>query len=126
MKGRAGFVNSTLNHSAVNGERYQVSMGYDFDAVTPFVQAAVRNLNNINEHAAYVGCELDVMNIVADSYTLSGQLTVKGGYHSFKGVIGSVEGSGAIQLNDGLKIDVALNVAGGEESTARIGFSVDQ
>lgn len=78
------------------------------------------------EHAAYAGCELDVVNIVTDSYGLSGRLTVKGGYHSFKGAVGSIEGSGAIQLNDGLKIETAINLAGGEASGARIGFSIEQ
>lgn len=126
IEGQAGFVNSKLNQHAISGERYQVSFGYDFDTVTPFVQATTRSLKNHAEYATYVGCELDVMNVTADAYTLSGRLTVKGGYHSFKGTVGAVEGSGVLQLKDGVKVEAGLNLAGEETSTARIGFSIDQ
>lgn len=126
LEGQAGFIHSTINQQDISGERYQLSAGYDFEYLTPFVQASTRNLNAVNEHSVQAGCEVDVLNLVTDQYKLSTRMTLKGGYHSFKGAVGSVEGSGTIQLNDGLKLDAALNLAGREESSARIGFSIDQ
>lgn len=126
IEGQVGFVKSETNRAEVKGERYQIALGYDFEAVTPFVQATVRNLNNLTEQAAYAGCEFDIMNVVTNGYTVSGHLTLKGGYHSFKGSVGSVEGLASLELNSGLNIQAGLNVSNQDTPHAKLSFSLNQ
>jgi|GEM_PF-3020167 len=126
IEGQVGFVKSETYRYEVKGERYQIALGYDFQAFTPFVQATVRNLNDRTEQAAYAGCEFDIMNIVTNGYRISGHLTLKGGHHSFKGAVGSIEGSGSLKLNDGLNIQAGLTVSNQDTPHANFGFSINQ
>lgn len=126
LEGQAGFIHSTINQQDISGERYQLSAGYDFEYLTPFVQASTRNLNAVNEHSVQAGCEVDVMNLVTDQYKLSTRMTLKGGYHSFKGTVGSVEGTFELGLNSGVTIQTGFKLNNNNESAAKISVSFDQ
>ena len=126
LEGQAGFIQSTINQQNVSGDRYQLSAGYDFEYFTPFVQASTRNLNAVNEHFVQAGCEVDVANLVTDLYKLSTRMTLKGGYHSFKGTVGSVEGTFEFGLNSGVTIQTGFKLFNNNDSAAKICVSFEQ
>jgi hypothetical protein len=126
LEGQAGFIRSTTNQQEVSGQRYQLSAGYDFEHVTPFVQASARDIHNLNERSIQVGCEVEIMRLTTDQYTLSSHMMLKGGYHSLRGSIGSIEGAFELGLHNGVNMQAGFTTFNNATSTIQINISVDQ
>lgn len=126
VEAQAGFVTTTFGQGEIGGERYQMSVGHDFERVTPFIQATVRRFNPVKELAVYAGCEVDIMHLAMGQDSVSSNLTVKGGYHAFKGLVASIEGSLELKLSQGVTMQTALNLSPWEASTLKIGVAFTQ
>lgn len=126
LEGQAGFIRSTTNQHEVFGQRYQLSAGYDFEHFTPFVQASARDIHNLNERSIQVGCEVEIMRLATDQYTLSSHMMLKGGYHSLRGSIGSIEGFFELGLHNGVNIQTGFTTFNNATAIVQINISVDQ
>ena len=105
-----------------SGVRSQVTLGYDFDTVSPFVQLTHRDFGDRTDTAAYAGVEMDLSEFKIPEATFSTHLLTKVGHHSMNGFSGSVEWSGSLTLNSGIAFTTHLTLGSPSESNA--GFTV--
>ncbi|MBN8568532.1 MAG: hypothetical protein J0M18_02780 [Ignavibacteria bacterium] len=143
IEGQIGTVSATDVHdSNWKGMRSQVTLGIDTEFVSPFVQVAHRQLDrggfDLNQTTAYVGVDMDVAKLKADSYTVDTRLLAKVGYGDkawSKGTndlgttsefSGSVEWSGTLSLNSGISFNASLNLDTTSKASASLQFSVEQ
>ena len=128
IEGQLGGVSGDQVHiSDWSGMRAQVTVGVDTQFVSPFVQVTHRQLDRnemfaLNETAAYIGLDMDIGAIKTEAYTLNSRLLSKVGYGALNwnegskflgsttGFSGSVEWSGALCLNSGVRFNTHLNL----------------
>jgi hypothetical protein len=122
--------------------RSQVTLGIDTEFVTPFVQVAHRQLDrsgiDLNQTTAYVGVDMDVAKLKADSYTVDTRLLAKVGYGDKAWSVkahhigttsefsGSVEWSGTLSLNSGVTFTTNLGLDTVAGSSAAVNVSLDR
>lgn len=143
VEGQLGTVSATdVYNSSWKGMRSQVILGLDTEFVSPFVQITHRQLDrsgiNLNQTTGYLGLEMDVAKLHADSYSVDARLTAKVGYGakawSIKatdigtttGFNGSVEWSGTLNLNSGVKFTTNLGLDTVAGSSAAVNVSLDR
>lgn len=117
-------------------------MGLDTEFVSPFVQLTHRQLDrsglDLNETTAYVGLDMDIAKLAADTYSVDTRLLAKAGcgskawsveskdLGSTTGFSGSVEWSASLNLNSGVSFssNLALDTLAG--SSAAVNVSLDR
>ena len=144
IEGQIGTVSATEVHlSDWSGMRSQVTLGFDTNVVSPFVQLAHRQLNrgevfDLSETTAYVGLDMDIAKLAADTYSIDTRLLAKAGYgskHWFggskdfgstTGFTGSVEWSASLNLNSGVAFSSNLALDSATGSSAGLTVSLDR
>ncbi len=143
IEGQLGTVSATDVHSSNwKGLRSQVTLGLDTEFVSPFVQLTHRQLDrsglDLNQTTGFVGLDMDVAKLKADSYSVDARLTAKVGYGekawsvkatdlgSTTDVSGSVEWAGSLNLNSGVKFTTNLGLDTVAGSSAAVNVSLDR
>jgi hypothetical protein len=144
IEGQIGSVSATeVHNSNWSGLRSQVTLGLDTEFVSPFVQLTHRQLDrsgvlDLNETTAYVGLDMEVAKLAADTYSVDTRLLAKAGYGSkdwsagsktlgsTAGFSGVVEWSASLNLNSGVAFssNLALDTTAG--SSAGLTVSLDR
>jgi hypothetical protein len=143
IEGQIGSVSATEVHgSNWSGMRSQLTLGLNTAFVSPFVQLAHRQLDRsglgLGETTAYVGLDMEVAKLAADTYSIDTRLLAKAGYGSkdwskeskdlgsTAGFTGSVEWSASLNLNSGIAFssNLALDTVAG--SSAGLTVSLDR
>lgn len=143
IEGQLGTVSATDVHSSNwKGMRSQVTLGLDTEFVSPFVQITHRQLDrsglDLNQTTGFVGLDMDVAKLKADSYSVDARLTAKVGYGekawsvkaidlgTTTGFSGSVEWAGSLNLNSGVKFTTNLGLDTVAGSSAAVNVSLDR
>jgi hypothetical protein len=144
IEGQAGSVSAAnVHNSDWNGVRSQLTIGLDTSFVSPFVQISHRQLDRdgihqLNETAGYVGLDMEVANLAADTYSFNTRLLTKVGYGekswsngskdlgSTSGVRGSVEWTGGMNLNSGISFSTNLGLDTLSGSSAGLKVSLER
>lgn len=143
IEGQLGTVSATDVHSSNwKGMRSQVTLGLDTEFVSPFVQITHRQLDrsglDLNQTTGFVGLDMDVAKLKADSYSVDARLTAKVGYGekawsvkatdlgSTTGVNASVEWAGSLNLNSGVKFTTNLGLDTVAGSSAAVNVNLDR
>ncbi len=143
IEGQIGSVSATeVHNSNWSGLRSQVTLGLDTEFVSPFVQLTHRQLDrsgvDLNETTAYLGLDMEVAKLAADTYSVDTRLLAKAGYGSkdwsagsktlgsTAGFSGVVEWSASLNLNSGVAFssNLALDTTAG--SSAGLTVSLDR
>jgi hypothetical protein len=143
VEGQIGTVSANDVHiSDWSGDRSQVTLGLDTEFVSPFVQLTHRQLDrsglDLSETTGYVGLDIDIAKLAADTYSVDTRLLAKAGYGSkawsagskdlgsTTGFSGSVEWSASLNLNSGVTFssNLALDTLAG--SSAAVNVSLDR
>jgi hypothetical protein len=143
IEGQIGSVSATEVHgSNWSGVRSQLTLGLDTAFVSPFVQLTHRQLDRsglgLGETTAYVGLDMEVAKLAADTYSIDTRLLAKAGYGSkdwsagskalgsTTGFSGVVEWSASLNLNSGVAFssNLALDTTAG--SSAGLTVSLDR
>jgi hypothetical protein len=143
IEGQIGSVSATDVHlSDWSGLRSQVTLGLDTTFVSPFVQLTHRQLDrsgvfDLSETTAYVGLDMDIAKLAADTYSIDTRLLAKAGYGSkhwvggskdfgsTTGFTGSVEWSASLNLNSGVAFSSNLALDTTTGSSAGLTVSLD-
>jgi len=99
---------------------------FDTQYVSPFVQVVYRDFGTISDTAAYVGAELSIDSLKADTYGLDMNLTAKVGYDSKKEFVGSAEWSASWNLNNGVSFKTDLTLGTNEGSMFGLNASISR
>ena len=127
VEGQLGAVSANNVHTADwSGVRSQVTLGYDFDTVSPFVQLTHRDFGDRTDTAAYAGVEMDLSEFKIPEATFNTHLLTKVGHHSMNGFSGSVEWSGSLTLNSGVSFSTNLGLDTVAGSAAKFNISVER
>jgi hypothetical protein len=127
LEGQVGYIVTQNVHNAdMSGNRYQLSVGFDTQYVSPFVQVVYRDFGAVNNTAAYVGAELNLDKLTMDSYSLDMSLTAKAGYDSKKEFVGSAEWSASLNLNSGISFKTDLTLGTNEGSAYGLNASISR
>ena len=143
IEGQLGSVSATDVHSSNwKGMRSQVTLGLDTEFVSPFVQLTHRQLDrsglDLNQTTGFVGLDMDVAKLKADSYSVDARLTAKVGYGekawsvnatdlgTTTGVSSSVEWASSLNLNSGVKFTTNLGLDTVAGSSAAVNVSLDR
>jgi hypothetical protein len=144
LEGQVGSVSAAnVHNSDWNGVRSQLTIGLDTSFVSPFVQVSHRQLDRdgiykLNETVGYVGLDMDVANLAADTYSFNTRLLTKVGYGekswsngskdlgSTSGVRGSVEWTGGMNLNSGISFSTNLGLDTLRGSSAGLKVSLER
>ena len=144
IEGQAGSVSAAnVHNSEWSGVRSQLTLGFDTSIVSPFVQISHRQLDRdgihqLNETTGYVGLDMEVANLTADTYSVNTRLLTKVGYgeHAWSngskdlgstaGVRGSVEWTGGMNLNSGISFSTNLGLDTLSGSSAGLKVSLDR
>jgi hypothetical protein len=118
IEGQLGYIGTHEVHSAdMTGNRYQLSVGFDTETVSPFVQVAYRDFGKQSDAAAYVGAELNIDSLKTEAYVLDMNLNAKAGVNSKTEFTASLEWSGSLSLNNGISFKTDLTLGTTEGST---------
>ena len=118
VEGQVGYIGTHHVHNAdMIGHRYQLSMGFDTEYISPFVQLAYRDFGKQTDASAYVGAEMAIDSLKADTYSLDTHLTAKAGVDSKTEFTGSLEWSASLNLNSGISFKTDLTLGTVEGST---------
>lgn len=118
IEGQAGYVGTQQFHTVdMSGNRYQLSIGFDTQYVSPFLQVAYRDFGTISDKAAYIGAEVSIERLKADIYNLDMSLNAKVGRDSKSEFTGSLEWSASLNLNSGVMFKTDMTLGTNEGST---------
>ncbi|MCP5322574.1 MAG: hypothetical protein H6492_01000 [Candidatus Paracaedibacteraceae bacterium] len=144
IEGQLGMVSADNVHtSAWSGLRSQLTLGLDTEYVSPFIQISHRQLDkdsayHLNDTAAYLGLDMDIASLTADTYVLTTRLTTKVGYGekhwkdtdtdlgATRGVTGSVAWSASLNLNSGVSFTTHLNLDTASGSNAGLNITLNR
>ncbi|MCP5322573.1 MAG: hypothetical protein H6492_00995 [Candidatus Paracaedibacteraceae bacterium] len=144
IEGQLGMVSADNVHtSAWSGLRSQLTLGLDTEYVSPFIQISHRQLDkdsayHLNDTTAYLGLDMDIASLTADTYALTTRLTTKVGYGekhwkdtdtdlgATRGVTGSVAWSASLNLNSGISFTTNLNLDTASGSNAGLNITLNR
>jgi len=144
IEGQLGAVSAgNVYFSDWSGMRSQVTLGMDTTFVSPFVQVTHRQLHRdakhtLNETTAYVGLDMDIAGLKADTYSIDTRLLTKVGYGtkhwnlgsndlgSVSGLQAAVEWSASLNLNSGVAFSTNLTLDASTGSAAGFTLSLDR
>ncbi|MCP5322395.1 MAG: hypothetical protein H6492_00045 [Candidatus Paracaedibacteraceae bacterium] len=144
IEGQLGMVSADNVHtSAWSGLRSQLTLGLDTAYVSPFIQISHRQLDkdsayHLNDTTAYLGLDMDIASLTADTYALTTRLTTKVGYGekhwndtdtdlgATRGVTGSVAWSASLNLNSGVSFTTNLNLDTASGSNAGLNITLNR
>ncbi|QOL19535.1 hypothetical protein [Candidatus Bodocaedibacter vickermanii] len=127
IEGQVGYIGTHQVHTAdMTGHRYQLSVGFDTEYVSPFVQVAYRDFGTQTDSVGYVGAELNIDRLKADTYSLDTHLTAKTGVNSKAEFTGSLEWSASLNLNSGVSFKTDLTLGTVEGSTVGLNANVSR
>lgn len=109
LEGQVGSIlaNSHYNKDLV-GFRSQLTIGYDFKHISPFIQYIHRSFTDKADHAVYAGVEVNLTEHITESYTLKTQWLFRAGQNSIKGLLTSAEWMTSLDINNGISFAAAL------------------
>ncbi|MCP5322393.1 MAG: hypothetical protein H6492_00035 [Candidatus Paracaedibacteraceae bacterium] len=144
IEGQLGMVSADNVHTSTwSGLRSQLTLGLDTAYVSPFIQISHRQLDkdsayHLNDTTAYLGLDMDIASLTADTYVLTTRLTTKVGYGekhwkdtekdlgATRGVTGSVAWSASLNLNSGVSFTTNLNLDTASGSNAGLNITLNR
>ena len=127
LEGQVGYIGThNIHNMDMAGNRYQLSVGYDTQYLSQFIQVAYRDFGKQTDTAAHVGAEVSIDGLNADTSSLDLNLNAKAGYDSRKKFTGSLEWSGTLSLNSGVTFKADLTLGTNEGSTYGLNASISR
>lgn len=130
VEGQIGSVSANDVHlTDWSGYRSQITLGLDTEFVSPFVQITYRQLNRdgfycLNETSGYIGLDMDVANLKADTYSISTHLLTKIGCSSNEWLSQSKEDGSTSGFKSSLEWSGLLNINNGARFKADLCFGI--
>jgi hypothetical protein len=92
------------------GIRSQMTAGYDFNYVSPFVQYVHRNTTKSADDSVYLGLNIGLIELKTNSYSFTSALLFRTGQNSVKGLVGTLELNTSLDLNSGISFITGINL----------------
>jgi hypothetical protein len=143
IEGQAGFIGVQEGLlSGWEGQRYQVTLGYDTAYVSPFIQLEYRPLSNgfstLDATGVYMGVESDVLKVQLADAVFTSTVLAKVGYESATETLFTghslranqcgaafVEWNGGLKLSSGFEVKSALTL-GSKDKTVKLNIAFEQ
>lgn len=126
LEAQLGYVtNSKMGVLANNGMRSQVTVGYDFQHYTPFIQVISRTLKVNNDLQALAGIDVDFTPQALSSYAITTKAIAKIGHNSLSGLTASLTSKLNLHLSNATQLSAALSLAS-NNAEVQVHFNLEQ
>lgn len=126
LEAQLGYVtNSKMGVLANNGMRSQLTVGYDFQHYTPFIQVISRTLKVNSDLQALAGIEVDFTPQALSSYAITTKATAKIGHNSLSGLTASLTSKLNLHLSNATQLSAALSLAS-NNAEVQVHFNLEQ
>lgn len=111
VEGQVGSISAnSLYNKDWAGMRSQLTLGYDFKHISPFVQYVHRSFTDSTDQTMYAGFEFSLIEHTTESYTTNIQLLCRAGQNSAKGLTASTEWTASLNLRNGMSFSTSLRM----------------